>query len=56
MFIGDREHTCVASESCRILPDTSLCTWGHNSVDLHKKNGLRDVKRADFIRNWRRPG
>jgi len=23
-------------------------------VKVQKKSGLRDVKRADFIRNWRR--
>ena len=46
------QHACVASESCRILPrDQSV--QQHESTE---KSGLRDVKRADFIRYWRRPG
>jgi len=37
MFVGDREHACVASESCRIFPIvTSQCTLEHNSVEVQK--------------------
>jgi len=27
MFVGDHEHACVASESCRVFLETSQCTY-----------------------------
>jgi len=57
MFIGDHEQTCVASESCQILPrDQSVKGLITQQRGNTEKSGLRDVKRADFIQNWRRSG
>jgi len=54
MFVGDREHAGVASESCRIFPkdqSVHLRAQQHGNAET---SGLRGVKRADFIRYWRR--
>ena len=36
--------------------ETSQCTLRTQPRVSGEKSGLRDVKRADFIRNWRRSG
>jgi len=57
MFVGDCEHASVAPESCRIFPgDQSLVHLRTQQHGNAEKSGLRDVKRADFIRYWRRSG
>ena len=51
-LVGDREHACVASESCRIFPrkqPVHLRPQQHGGSAIY---GLRDVKRADFILYW----
>jgi len=36
--------------------ETSQCTLEAQQHGRAEKSGLQDVKRADFIRNWRRSG
>ena len=48
MFVGDREHAGVAFDQ-----SVHLRTQKRESAE---KSGLWDVKRADFIRYWRRSG
>jgi len=55
-FFVDRENSCVASESCRIFPRDQSVHLRTQQLGSAEKSGLRDGKRADFIRNWRRCG
>jgi len=38
------------------FPETSQCTLRTQQCVSGEKSGLRDVKRVDFIRYWRRSG
>jgi len=53
-LVGDREHACVAFESCRIFTRDQSVNLRTQQRESAGKSGLRDVKRADFIRYWRR--
>ena len=45
-------HSCIASESCRIFRwDQSVHLRTQQRVSA-ETSGLRDGKKADFIRNW----
>jgi len=55
-FVGDREHACVAPESCRIFSRDQSVHLKNTTAWKCKKSGLRDVKRENFIRYWRRSG
>ena len=53
MFVGDRELATAASERCRIFPGDQSMLLRTQQPEIAENSGLRDVKRADFIRNRR---
>jgi len=56
MFVVDREHASVASESCRIFHSDRSVHLRTQQCGNAEKPRLQDVKRTDFIRYWRRSG
>jgi len=56
MFVGDREHASVASESCRIFPSDRSAHLRTQQRGSAEKSGLQDVKKTNFIQYWRRSG
>ena len=50
MFVVDREHACVASESCRIFPRDQSAHL------LHWKTRITRCDKSRFFRYWQRSG